>query len=570
MVKARQCIRLNFLLSACLASALAIFVAAVDAGAAKTARPKAGPVDACVKRVSIPVKAETEKAARACVKRLAAWIDRNPRDARQGAAFATIGDLSLSLHRLGQSSADLDAAWSAYQSVYLRAPSHPEAPRARLENARLLLEERKDPDKARFEIERLLANHPGSAVEKKARELLANIPPEPSSTGVRPDGKMTLVKGVSISQEEAAEKPGGTAEKGDVRVFIEGEAEFAAMTLGGPDRLVLDLKSARLHPSARTSVEPGGRGAVSRVRLAQYNPETVRVVLDLERPVRYQVRPLAEEGAVEISWGGGEKGAASGARGEKKTAGRDAKGRKPAVQTADGSWLVVIDAGHGGEDPGAIGPGGLREKDAALDLAKRLAELVRRNGGQAVLTREDDTFIPLRRRTEIANTYNKHKGVDAFISIHLNAAPTRKARGIETYTLSLTNDKRSLEVAARENGMRLDRMNETDLLLTHLAVDAKKDPSLRLAHRIQSSMAASVASKYGTADLGVKQGPFWVLYGADMPSILAEVSFVSHPKEERLLKTDKYRDEIAQAIYAGLEKFRTKDVTATLRAAREP
>ncbi|MBI1865865.1 MAG: N-acetylmuramoyl-L-alanine amidase [Nitrospirae bacterium] len=541
-----------------------VFVAAVDADAAKTARSKTGPVDACVKRVSIPVKAETEKAARACVKRLSSWVDQNPRD---GAAFAAIGDLSSSLYQLRKSSADLDAASSAYQAVYLRTPSHPEAPRARLEAARLLLDERNDPDRARFEIERLLANHPGSAVEKKARELLAKIPPEPSSTGVRFDGKMTLVKGVSISQEEAAGEPGKTAEKGDVRVFIEGEAEFATMALANPDRLVVDLKSARLHPSAKTSVEPGGKGSVSRVRLAQYNPETVRVVLDLERPVRHLVRPLAEEGAIEISWGGGDHAAEGSARGEKKAASRDAKGRKPAVQSVDGSWLVVIDAGHGGEDPGAIGPGGLREKDVALDLAKRLAELVRRNGGQAVLTREDDTFISLQQRTKIANRF---ADADAFISIHLNAAPNRRAKGIETYVLNLTNDKRSLEVAARENGMRLDQMNELDLLKTHLSVDAKKDPSLRLAHRIQSSMAASVALKYGTADLGVKQGPFWVLYGADMPSILAEVSFVSHPREEKLLKTENYRDEIAQAIFAGLAKFRTKDVTATLRAAREP
>ncbi|MEK6814316.1 MAG: N-acetylmuramoyl-L-alanine amidase [Nitrospirota bacterium] len=567
MVKTRQCIRLNFLLSACLASALAVGMAAVDADAAKTTRSKTGPVDSCVKRVSLPVKAETEKAAKACIKRLSAWVDQNPRDARQGAAFAAMGDLSLSLHRLRQSSADLDAAFSAYQAVYLRVPSHPEAPRARLEIARLLLDERKDPDKARFEIERLLANHPGSAVEKKARELLAKIPPEPSSTGVRSDGKMTLVKGVSISQEEAAGKPGEIAEKGDVRIFIEGEAEFATLALSNPDRLVVDLKSARLHPSAKTSVDPGGKGSVNRVRLAQYNPETVRVVLDLTRPVRHQVRPLAEEGAIEISWGGGDKGAEGSARGEKKAAIRDAKGRKPAVQSADGSWLVVIDAGHGGEDPGAIGPGGLREKDVALDLARRVADLVRKNGGQAVLTREDDTFIPLQQRTKIANRFDD---ADAFVSIHLNAAPNRRAKGIETYVLNLTNDKRSLEVAARENGMRLDQMNEFDLLMTHLAVDAKKDPSLRLAHRIQSSMASTVASKYGTADLGVKQGPFWVLYGAKMPSILAEVSFVSHPKEERLLKTDRYRDEIAQAIYAGIEKFRTKDVTATLRAAREP
>lgn len=570
MVKAGHCIRLNFLLSACFAVALAVLAGGDDADAAKTARSKAGPVDLCVKRVSIPVKAETEKAARACVKRLSAWVDQNPRDSRQGAAFAAMGDLSLSLYQLRQSSADLDAAFSAYQAVYLRVPSHPEAPRARLEIARLSLDERKDPDKARFEIERLLANHPGSFVEKKARELLAKIPPEPSSIGVRSDGKMTLVKGVSISQEEAVGKSGETPERGDVRVFIEGEAEFAAMTLGGPDRIVLDLKSARLHPSAKTPVEPAGKGAVSRVRLAQYNPETVRVVLDLERSVRHQIRPLAEEGAVEISWGGGDKAPEGSARGEKKTASRDAKGGKPAVQTADGSWLVVIDAGHGGEDPGAIGPGGLREKDVALDLARRVADLVRKNGGQAVLTREDDTFIPLRRRTEIANTYNKDKNVDAFISIHLNAAPNRRAKGIETYVLNLTNDKRSLEVAARENGMRLDQMNESDLLLTHLAVDAKKDPSLRLAHRIQSSMAASLTSKYGTSDLGVKQGPFWVLYGADMPSILAEVSFVSHPREERLLRTEKYREEIAEAIHAGIEKFRNRDVTATLRAAREP
>ena len=345
---------------------------------------------------------------------------------------------------------------------------------------------------------------------------------------------------------------------------LSGPLEHRLFQLQDPRRIVIDLDNARLQ-GALPGLDPGDP-ILAAIRAGTPESGTLRFVLDLKvatKPRTFVLGPAGQYGhrlVIDLY---------NARLAEEEDARAPPVPEEPAP-AARRELVIAIDAGHGGEDPGAIGPGGLREKDAALDLAKRLAELVRRNGGQAVLTREDDTFIPLRRRTEIANTYNKHKGVDAFISIHLNAAPTRKARGIETYTLSLTNDKRSLEVAARENGMRLDRMNETDLLLTHLAVDAKKDPSLRLAHRIQSSMAASVASKYGTADLGVKQGPFWVLYGADMPSILAEVSFVSHPKEERLLKTDKYRDEIAQAIYAGLEKFRTKDVTATLRAAREP
>ncbi len=210
---------------------------------------------------------------------------------------------------------------------------------------------------------------------------------------------------------------------------------------------------------------------------------------------------------------------------------------------------VVIDAGHGGHDTGTIGPSGYTEKDLVLDVAKRLKELVEaRLGTQTVLTREDDTFVPLEARTAMAN---QSEG-DLFISIHANSSRVRTVRGIETYYLNITTSREALDVAMRENAASERSIHEQQSLIKNIMLRDKVEESRELARVIQKAMAARPNS--GT-DRGVKQAPFIGLIGASMPSILAEISFISNPQEEKLLKTEAYRQKIAESLFDGIRSY---------------
>jgi len=214
---------------------------------------------------------------------------------------------------------------------------------------------------------------------------------------------------------------------------------------------------------------------------------------------------------------------------------------------------VVIDPGHGGHDTGTIGPKGLREKDVVLDVALRLKKLIEKNRGSSVLlTRRDDTFIPLEERTAIAN----EKAADLFISVHANASRDPDARGVETYYLNFTSSPESLEVAARENATSQESVHELQDLIKKIAMTEKIRESREFAQLVQHELYASVV-KAGKAqrDRGLKKAPFVVLIGANMPSILAEISFLSNPRDERLLKRRDYRQKVAQALYQGITRY---------------
>jgi N-acetylmuramoyl-L-alanine amidase len=214
---------------------------------------------------------------------------------------------------------------------------------------------------------------------------------------------------------------------------------------------------------------------------------------------------------------------------------------------------IVIDAGHGGHDTGTGGPGGLLEKDLVLDVAKRLGALVEsRLGSEVVYTRSDDTFIPLETRTEIAN---QHKA-DLFLSIHANSSPARASSGVETYYLNFTSSKGALEVAARENASSQKSVYELKDLLQKIALKDKLEESREFAEKIQTALfSLSARSNAKARDRGVKKAPFVVLIGASMPSVLAEIGFVSNPKDESLMKRPDYRQKIAEALYKGLSQY---------------
>jgi N-acetylmuramoyl-L-alanine amidase len=214
---------------------------------------------------------------------------------------------------------------------------------------------------------------------------------------------------------------------------------------------------------------------------------------------------------------------------------------------------IVIDAGHGGHDTGTIGPNGLLEKDVVLDVAKRLGRLLEtRMGAEVIYTRHDDTFIPLETRTAIANRAQ----ADLFISIHANSSQDEDARGVETYYLNFTSSPEALEVAARENAVSEKSIHELQDLVKKIALKEKIEESREFASDVQDSLYGGLAlNNVGIRNRGVKKAPFIVLIGANMPSILAEISFVSNPTDARKLLTSEHRQRIAESLYRGVSRY---------------
>ena len=214
---------------------------------------------------------------------------------------------------------------------------------------------------------------------------------------------------------------------------------------------------------------------------------------------------------------------------------------------------VVIDPGHGGRDTGGIGPGGLREKDLVLDVAKRLGKLIEEKmGSQVAYTRTDDSSLSLRQRTRKANGSK----ADLFVSIHANSSRIRGISGVETYYLSLTSNSWALAVASRENAAAQRSIHELRDLLAKIALTEKIEESREFATHVQSSLYKGLASETkGLRDRGVRKAPFMVLLGAEMPAILAEVGFLSNPRDEKLLRTGAYRQKIAEHLYKGVSRY---------------
>jgi N-acetylmuramoyl-L-alanine amidase len=327
-----------------------------------------------------------------------------------------------------------------------------------------------------------------------------------------------------------------------VVIDLSGPVEFMRNRISNPDRIYFDLKNSSISGEIR-SVLPVRDGVLKSVRAAQFDAGLVRVVLDIEDISDIKSFIIENPARLVIDLYGKSK-----------------RVEMPAPETL--RRKIVIDPGHGGHDPGAVGPNNLYEKDVVLDISLKLRDILKADPfNEIYLTRDRDIFIPLEERTAIAN----RKNADLFVSIHANASPRRSAKGIETYLLNWTDDEEALKVAARENSISLKKMkamnremDDVDAILSGLMRENKRDESIKLAHYVQKSMVESLNSSHrDVTDLGVKQALFYVLFGAKMPSVLIEVSFISNPEEENLLSQDSYRMHIAKAIAEGLNAYIT-------------
>lgn len=330
---------------------------------------------------------------------------------------------------------------------------------------------------------------------------------------------------------------------------------------GTPGRLYLDLNRVRLSKDVKDITI--GDGLLKGARVGQYRPDVVRVVLDTENSIKdHKVFLLSEPTRIVIDVRGDRRTEISRLE-ESISSSPEQSGstrseipsekksrKKPGISKIR---RIVIDPGHGGHDPGAVGLGGLQEKDVVLSMGLHLRKMLKNELGlDVVMTRSTDVFIPLEERTAIANKVN----ADLFVSIHANAAPNRNASGIETYYLNLAKSEKIAQLAAKENGTSLEKVSVLQAILFDLMASYKLNDSAHLAEEVQKTLHKKVRTRFGDVkSLGVKQGPFYVLVGATMPSILVETAFISNHMEEERLRDAAYQELTATGILEGIRSY---------------
>ena len=452
------------------------------------------------------------------------------------------------------------------------------------------------------------ASNPAAPAPLQAEPSLT-VTPLDVTTAARPSPAPPTAPAVLIRDVKRTDLPDG------VRITLEmdGEATFRAERVENPERVFFDVKNAAATAALAERTVKFGGDLVREVRFGRH-PGATRVVVDLRGAESYSVFTLYEpfRVVVDVKRAAGAETPAVAAPAEPKTLAapppavvttpaptpaqqvdtplaKDAAlgparpapaSIPPASTNADGKFSlarqlglgisrIVIDAGHGGHDPGA-NANGLTESELTLDIALRLQKLLAKQPGvDVVMTRATDVFIPLEERTKIAN----REGADLFLSIHANASRNLKARGVETYFLNFATNPEAEAVAARENAGSGQSMHKLPDIVRAIALNNKIDESRDFADMVQRSMVKRLSTRNTQLrDIGVKQAPFVVLIGAEMPSVLAEMSFVTNRQDAALLKTGAYRQQIAEALLdavlryqQSLKKMRSSSSTSTAR-----
>lgn len=494
----------------------------------------------------------------------------------------------LDLYRFNQHSRDFNEASRLFGACQASYPRHERAPESLYRMVMIARDQKKDRSAVMDMYKKLAEAYPDSAWTAKARVGLgiangqkkgraAEIRKAPGAViaAPRPPKELGTVTNVRYWS-------GGAYTR--IVIDLDKPLKFQTHELKNPDRLVFDILNSRVSDSVEKDPLPVNDGILRQVRSSQNTPSTVRVVLDLASLRSYAAFPLHEPERLVIDVTGSaaddeSEGGAAAAHPAKpepemptlppQHTASPPVARLKADPHADPKLslsrqlglkikTIAIDAGHGGKDPGAMGRSGLMEKTITLDVAKRLAVLVKeRLGCEVIMTRDRDVFIELEQRPFIA----KSKGADLFVSIHVNANRKRKARGIETYIQSLrASDRDAMATAAFENATSTKTLsqlgNELDRILKDLRTDDKVNESIELAGYVQNSLVSSVRPVKGyVVNRNVKKAFFYVLVNTEMPSILAEVGFISNPDEEKMLGTEAHRQKIAEALFEGVKRY---------------
>jgi len=338
-------------------------------------------------------------------------------------------------------------------------------------------------------------------------------------------------------------------DKTRVAIDLSRLAEHRLFTLSNPHRVVIDIKPGRISESALPL--PAGRGAVRRLRSAAREDGSVRIVLDLNAPMKPRSFVLA----------------ANGERGDRLVidlvplGAAGAVEKAPVISVGDSNQgrdiIIAIDPGHGGKDPGARGPSGLREKDVVLKISRRLAEIIDSEAGmQSYLTRTGDHFVPLRDRMERA----RKAEADLFISIHADSFRDKRVRGATVYVLSPkgASDEAGRRLAARENAADLIggvSLGDKDATLAEVLLDLSQNASVSASIDVGNEIIGEIRQITKLRKGRVQQAPFLVLKSPDVPSILVETAFISNPSDEKNLGSSRYREQLANAIFNGIDDY---------------
>lgn len=340
---------------------------------------------------------------------------------------------------------------------------------------------------------------------------------------------------------------------------LSGDIKIAEKVLKGGDsgRLFFDMKNCRFavdYPFEKMNEIRIRSGNLQRIRIGKWQAQTIRVVFDFDQIGKYNRFYLTSPFRIVFDIYRQAEFVSRAQQKPEQVIPRAEGSPSIARQLGLGVHRIVIDPGHGGKDPGAVNRLlGLQEKEITLDIGKRLNAILNEHREfEIILTRPRDEYVPLEKRAAIANS---NLG-DIFVSIHTNSAPRLAARGVESYYLNVTADPWAMEVAALENAMSSKSMADMRTILDQILQNSKISESRILSQFIQGSMVANLQRKYDAiADLGVKKAPFYVLLGAQMPSALVEVSFLSNRDEARRLGVPEYRQAVAAGLYLGIINF---------------
>ncbi len=509
-------------------------------------------------------KASLEKLAH----RIRDHIQRDTAGSTLDRAFFLLGQCHHRLYDLDHSRTHLNLALENYRYVTLRYPRSTLADDAQYLIGILYLN--LDPKQAHAELSKVVYLYPSGDMVQRAQQRLEELERRfPRLRDHHPGPRDTREKGPDFSLwgesvPARMEAKSSLSRITDIRhwsgeeytrvaIYTDFPVTFRETAVPGDPKkrqrpkIHLDLANCSLDPAMQHAIAVKD-SFLQEVRLEKRGKSATRVTLDAQAIDRYRVFSMSDPFRIIVDVRGSRDPA------RKPVTPPPSPSRPPLAdlpaQLALGVERIVIDPGHGGKDKGAISSNGLFEKDIVLSIAQQLkVTLERETDMEVLLTREDDRFLTLEERTAMANA----KRADLFISIHTNAHRNREVSGIETYFLNFATDQEAARVAAMENATSTRKISDLESILQGLMLNTKLNESTRLAHAVQNNMIAHLSLTHGNVqDRGVKQAPFYVLLGAEMPSILIEAGFITNESEEKRLKDHRFQAELASAITRGV------------------